>query len=86
MNIDELRSYESRITALQEENKRLKADVLPVLSVVIAGYVYDPGSSDLDDEQPIHVGISLGAYRRASRLKCELETSNVYDLKRRLMK
>lgn len=50
-------------------------DVLPVLRAVADGYTYDPGSSDLDDEQPITVRMSLGDYRRASRLKYELERS-----------
>ncbi len=50
-------------------------DVLPVLRAVCTGYVYDPGSSDLDDEQVIHARITLGDYRRASRLKHELEKS-----------
>jgi hypothetical protein len=48
-------------------------DVLPVLRAVAAGYVYDPGSSDLDDEQTITCYMTLGDYRRASRLKWELE-------------
>ncbi len=47
-------------------------DVLPVLEAVADGYTYDPSSSDLDDEQPINVRMSLGDYRRASRLKFEL--------------
>ena len=50
-------------------------DVLPVLAAVCSGYVYDPGSSDLDDEQSITVRMDLGTYRRASRLKYELEKS-----------
>jgi hypothetical protein len=51
----------------------LVRDVLPVLQAVCAGYTYDPGSSDLDDEQIIHARMTLGDYRRASRLKWELE-------------
>ncbi len=50
-------------------------DVLPVLKVVAEGFVYDPGCSDLDNEQPIWVHMTLGDYRRASRLKYELERS-----------
>jgi hypothetical protein len=50
----------------------LSRDVLPLLDAVHAGYDYDPGSSDLDDEQPIHVRMTLGDYRRASRLRHEL--------------
>jgi hypothetical protein len=51
----------------------LSRDVLPLLSAVVAGYTYDPGSSDLDDEQSINVRMNLGDYRLASRLKSELE-------------
>ena len=51
----------------------LMGDVLPLLRAVDQGYTYDPGSSDLDDEQPIHVRMTLGDYRRALRIKHELE-------------
>ncbi len=47
--------------------------VLPILRAVCDGYSYDPGDSDLDNEQPITVRMTLGDYRRASRLKWELE-------------
>lgn len=50
----------------------LSRDILPVLVAVCQGYSYNPGDSDLDDEQPIHVSITLGDYRRASRLKFEV--------------
>jgi sigma54-dependent transcription regulator len=49
------------------------ADVYPVLCAVCSGFTYDPGHSDLDNEQPITVSMTLGDYRRASRLKYELE-------------
>lgn len=45
----------------------LVRDVLPTLSAVCDGFTYDPGHSDLDDEQPIKVHMTLGDYRRASR-------------------
>ncbi len=47
-------------------------DILPLLRTVVAGFIYDPGHSDLDDEQPIRVSMTLGDYRRALRLKFEL--------------
>lgn len=34
------------------------------LLAVVNGYDYNPGCSDLDDEQPIHVRMTLGDYRR----------------------
>jgi hypothetical protein len=48
-------------------------DILPLLEAVTKGYTYDPGSSDLDDEQPIHVSMTLGEYRRAVRMLYELK-------------
>jgi len=32
------------------------------------GFTYDPGHSDLDNEQPIHVRVTLGAWRRLNGL------------------
>ena len=37
------------------------------------GFDEDPGHSDLDNEQPINVRMTLGDYRRAKRLLYELE-------------
>jgi hypothetical protein len=56
-----------------EELLREAIDVLPVLRAVAQGYDYNPGSSDLDDEQPIHVRMTLGDYRRAVRLQYSVE-------------
>ena len=50
----------------------LSKDVLPLLQAVSKGYAYDPGDSDLDDEQPIWVRLTLGDYRRADRLRHEV--------------
>lgn len=50
-------------------------DVSPLVIAVTDGYSYDPGDSDLDDEQPIHFRMTLGDYRRASRLKYQLESA-----------
>ena len=43
-------------------------ETVKLFKVILAGYAYDPGSSDLDDEQPIHVSMTLGDYRRIQRL------------------
>jgi hypothetical protein len=51
----------------------LIGNVTPILIAICDGYSYDQGDSDLDDEQPIHVRMTLGDYRRAWRLKYELE-------------
>ncbi len=47
-------------------------NVIPLLDSLVSGYTYDPGSSDLDNEQPIHVLMTLGEYRQASNLLHEL--------------
>ena len=36
-------------------------------AIIVAGFTYDPGHSDLDNEQPINVCMTLGDYRRAGR-------------------
>ena len=36
---------------------------------VVAGFTSDPGTSDLDNEQPIFVRMTLGDYRAAARLE-----------------
>lgn len=49
---------------------KVKADrdaLLIGACLVLAGYDYNPGDSDLDDEQPIHVRMSLGDYRKLKR-------------------
>lgn len=48
-------------------------DLPALLKAVTNGYTYDPGSSDLDDEQPIYVRMTLGDYRKARRLQYEIE-------------
>lgn len=40
-----------------------------LLRAVIDGYPYNPGDSDLDNEQPIHVKMTLGDYRLARALR-----------------
>lgn len=56
----------------EQQLRFLTNDVLPVLEAIVEGFVYDPGHSDLDDEQPIHVRMTLGDYRRARRINAEL--------------
>ena len=40
-----------------------------ILKAVVDGYAYNPGDSDLDNEQPIMVRMTLGDYRRASQMQ-----------------
>jgi len=42
--------------------------IFRILTVIEDGFTYDPGHSDLDDEQPITVSMTLGDYRTAKRL------------------
>lgn len=36
-----------------------------LVAAVIAGYPLNPGHSDLDNEQPVHVSMQLGDVRKA---------------------
>ncbi len=64
-----------------EESKRWQAahrkekaerEAASFLKIIVDGYAYDPGDSDLDNEQTIHVSMTLGDYRRASHLLHEV--------------
>ena len=57
-------------TAMQIKSQR--DSLIPLVKAICKGYDYDPGSSDLDDEQPITVRMSLGDYRLACRAKAIL--------------
>jgi hypothetical protein len=52
--------------ALQKER------LLKLVTAVCNGYPYNPGDSDLDNVQPIHVRMTLGDYRKAVQLWHEL--------------
>jgi hypothetical protein len=58
----------------------LARDVLPAIKAIVDGYDYNPGDSDLDNEQPIHVRMTLGDYRRAFRLHPHIETTALMAL------
>ena len=47
--------------------------LVSLINSVVQGFTPDPGTSDLDDQQPVHLTIPLGEYRRAVRLLHELE-------------
>lgn len=51
----------------------LANNVQPILQAITDGYRYTPGDSDLDNEQPINVRMTLGEYRRASNLLHEVQ-------------
>lgn len=44
-----------------------------LIRAVVAGMEYDPGHSDLNDEQPVWVRLTLGDYR----LACQLRTPDI---------
>lgn len=71
------RSPKMSINARPEEQlpwRPGQQNMLPLLNAIVAGYAYDPGDSDLDNEQPINVRMTLGDYRLAWFLKHELES------------
>ena len=58
---------------IESQESRMVVAVSPILVAIRDGFTPDPGTSDLDNEQPIHITIPLGEYRRAVRLLHELE-------------
>ena len=57
----------------EQQLRFLARDAMAPLLAIVNGYTYDPGSSDLDNEQSINVRMTLGDYRHAARLMRELE-------------
>ena len=53
---------------LEQQYENLIRNVDPIVREIKDGYDYDPGSSDLDNEQPISVRMTLGEYRNACHL------------------
>ncbi len=43
-----------------------------IVKAVRDGFESDPGTSDLDDEQPVHVRVELGVWRRAGMVAREM--------------
>ena len=76
--------YTPAITALSQEDydnlvrdallwRKQQKDIFSLLQVIENGFTYDPGHSDLDNEQPIVVRITLGDYLRANCLYHQLK-------------
>lgn len=61
------------MTKPEQQLRFLARDLLPLLKAVRGGFQPDPGTSDLDNEQPTWVNIPLGEYRRCVRLLHEVE-------------
>jgi hypothetical protein len=66
--------------ALEPEEAGLDKLILEVLQAVKLGFSEDPGTSDLDDEQPITVRLTLGEYRKACRLAEAFKEENQWPL------
>jgi hypothetical protein len=64
------------MSGLRKKQSDYKRQLRLLLTAVVKGMDYDPGHSDLDDEQPVHVCIPLGEYRRANTLLFLLEDFN----------
>jgi hypothetical protein len=60
---DSFDSLSKTVLRVRDERNLLAKE----LKLVLAGFEEDPGTSDLDDEQPISVSITLGDYRRIRR-------------------
>ena len=66
---------EHMIKVTPEQNLRiLERNIAPMVKAIHECYEYDPGDSDLDDEQPISftIRMKLGDYRRATGIHSQL--------------
>ena len=60
-------TLDKAMSSLSETALRVKAerdDAVKLLLKVRNAFTYDPGHSDLDNEQPIHISMTLGDWRR----------------------
>lgn len=64
--------YPTTILTPEQYVEFLIKRITPSFKAIVGGYIYDPGDSDLDDQQPISVRMTLGDYRRATHLLHEL--------------
>lgn len=64
-----LESYARAMNSLAVDPPVRPGNLDKILKAVVDGYDYNPGDSDLDNEQPITVQMTLGDYRRASRMQ-----------------
>jgi hypothetical protein len=48
---------------VSKRRHKLNMDLLTTARKIRDAFTYDPGHSDLDREQPIHITIPLGTYR-----------------------
>jgi len=58
-------AFEAALNEQDAKQKRLALALYATAQAVINGYDYTPGDSDLDDEQPIYISMTLGDYRKA---------------------
>ena len=63
-------SLTTTVLRVKHERDRL----LEELNNLSKGFTPDPGTSDLDDEQPIYISTTLGDYRRIVRLLYEVQS------------
>lgn len=48
-------------------------DLVKVATKIRDAFTYDPGHSDLDNEQPIHICVPLGTWRQLSFILSQIE-------------
>ena len=75
MAVVNARERERAEKARKARERSRPIEILAALKAVVDGYDFDRGASVLDNEQSISVRMTLGDYRRAARLKHELETN-----------
>jgi hypothetical protein len=56
---------ETELTKALLRMQKQRDSLVLALKPAVSGFEYDPGHSDLDDEQPIYVRMTLGEWRKA---------------------
>jgi hypothetical protein len=64
-----------RAQADMDKLKRI-AELIPLAARIRDGFTYDPGHSDLDNEQPIHIRVTLGDWRALNFLLASLDATS----------
>jgi len=60
---------------VSKRRHRLNLDLLKTARVIRDAFHYDPGHSDLDREQPIHITTTLGAWRDLNYIVTAIDNS-----------
>ena len=65
----ELEEQEAETRRQSDRADKAERERDEAVGLILSGFTYDPGHSDLDDEQPITVRMTLGDYRKVRNMR-----------------